>query len=297
MDHAADHRSELDVFRDNLRHHLSEWRNSNGGKSLGEFAEMVFPGRDKFRWLSELLEVGVLQKAGQATESLEDLETLHRVFGLASGDLWSDVSLDSLRLNFGALLEELPRMEHGNALRQTIADQIEKWRSMKNSVADNDDPQSVLLFSEMTGNEAGRIIKALASPNFSWPSDPATFCNKFKQRHPRLWARLVADTPEGEKGAVAVVAHGLHKFDPEIVYLKLMKRLPALPEPWPSEPAKFVERFRAEHPELWRRLVAAEKRFGEKGAYNCLKRALRDVQDPNKVYRMAIEQLEELPVP
>ncbi len=273
MNLILDERTELEIFKGNLRHHIAEWQKTNGGKSLGEFAEAIFPGHNKFRWISELLESGIPLKGARETGNLDELQTLHHVFGLAFGDLWSAVPIDSLRASFATLLDELSRTERGNALRQTIADQIEKWRSMTDSAAENDDPQSVLLFSEMTGNEAGRIIKALAKPNFSWPSDPATFCNKFKQRHANLWARLVADSADGEKGALAVVARGLHKFDPEIVYLKLMKQLPTLPEAWPADAAQFVERFKTEHPELWRRLVAAEKRFGERGAFNCLKRA------------------------
>ena len=180
-------------------------------------------------------------------------------------------------------------------MRKTIAEQIEKWRSSTNGAAADDDHDSVLSFTEMTGNEAGRIIRALSSPNFSWPSDPRTFCNKFKQRYPDLWTRLVADRAGNEKKAIAFVARGLKRVDPEIVFRKLIKQLPLLPLPWPDDPHAFVERFKAEHPDLWRRLVAAEKRFGEKGAFTCLKHALRDVRDPNKVYRMAVEQLQALP--
>jgi hypothetical protein len=202
---------------------------------------------------------------------------------------------DSLQASFLSLLDALPGSAQGAALRKAIAEQIEKWRSTINGSGEHDDLQSVLSFKEMTGNEAGRIIKALASPNFSWPSNPPTFCNKFKQRYPDLWARLVADQSDGEPGAVAFVSRGLEKHDPEIVYQMLLKKLPQLPDPWPVDPHAFVERFQAEYPDLWRRLVAAEKRFGEKGAFTCLKHALRDVGDPNEVHRMAIDQLQKLP--
>lgn len=211
-------------------------------------------------------------------------------------DPTSDHPNDPLQSSFSSLLAALPGSEHEDALRHAIAEQIERWRSTINGSAGSDDHQSVLSFKEMTGNEAGRIIKALASPNFSWPSNPPTFCNKFKQRYPELWARLVADQSDGEPGAVAFVTRGLEKHDPEIVYQMLLKKLPHLPEPWPVEPHAFVERFKAEYPDLWQRLVAAEKRFGEKGAFTCLKHALRDVGDPNEVHRMAIDQLQKLPV-
>jgi hypothetical protein len=202
---------------------------------------------------------------------------------------------DPLQTSFASLLDVLPGTAQGDALRRAIAEQIEKWRSTVNGTGGTDDQQSVLSFTEMTGNEAGRIIKALSSPNFSWPSSPPTFCNKFKQRYPDLWARLVADQADGEPGAFAFVSRGLEKHDPEIVYQMLLKKLPRLPEPWPIDPQAFVDRFKADHPELWRRLVAAEKRFGEKGAFTCLKHALRDVGDPNEVHRLAVEQLQELP--
>jgi hypothetical protein len=286
---------ECEVFKGNLRFQISEWQKRNGGKSLADFAEAVFPGADKSPWIAQLLDTGIPQQPREGADHADELKTLHHFLGIDFGELWRTVPIASLQLDFGALLAALPRNGEGDALRKTIAEQIETWRTMTNGAAGADDQQSVLSFTEMTGHEVGRIIKSLASPNFSWASNPPTFCNKFKQRHPDLWARLVADEPDGEKGALAFVARGLNRVDPEIVYLKLMKQLPQLPEPWPADPHRFVERFKIEHPDLWRRLVAAEKRFGERGAFTCLKHALRDVRDPNQVHRMAVAQLQELP--
>ena len=195
------------------------------------------------------------------------------------------------------MLDALPSNEQGNLLRKAIAEQIESWKSMTQGGSDDDLHDPDALFPEIPGSDSG-IIKALSSSStFRFPKDPKTFCNKFKHRHPDLWARLVADRPKGELGAIALVTRGLKKYDPEIVYLKLKKQLPSLPEPWPADPDEFVARFKLEHAKLWRRLVAAEKRYGEHGAFNCLKHALRDVKDPNKVRRMAIRQLRQLPDP